>query len=139
MNKLISQKLALNLLLALLTVVLLFHVLVLAGIIPYSIVWAGKISSVKEMRIFEAASIIINAFLIIILLLRSGYIQNKISGRILNIIIWLFAILFGLNTIGNLFAKSAFELYFFTPLTFISSILCLRIVLEKEKEGKHNT
>ena len=133
MNKLLSQKQALNLMIALLTVVLLFHTLVLTGIIPYSIVWAGKISSVEEMRIFETVSIIINAFILIILLLRSNYIQNKISRRRLNVIIWFFIVLFGLNTIGNLFAKSDFELYFFTPLTFISAILCLRIVLEKEK------
>ena len=133
MNKLLSQKKALNLMIALLIVVLLFHTLVLTGIIPYSIVWAGKISSVKEMRIFETVSIIINAFLIIILLLRSNYIQNSIPGRRLNVIIWVFIFLFGLNTIGNLFAKSKFELYLFTPLTFISAILCLRIVIEKEK------
>jgi hypothetical protein len=133
MNKLLSQKKALNLMIALLIVVLLFHTLVLTGIIPYSIVWAGKISSVKEMRIFETVSIIINAFLIIILLLRSNYIQNRIPWRRLNVIIWVFIFLFGLNTIGNLFAKSKFELYLFTPLTFISAILCLRIVIEKEK------
>ena len=129
---LISQKQALILMITLLTVVLLFRTLVLTGIIPYAIVWAGKISSVKEMRILEATSIIINSFLIIILLLKSDYIQNKIPIKILNAIIWLFVIFFSLNTIGNFFAKSKFELYFFTPLTFISTILCLRIVIDKK-------
>lgn len=111
--------------------VLLFHVFILAGVIPYSIVWAGKISTRENMMMFEAISIFINALLIIILLLKVGYIQNKISRRKLQFVIWCFIILFGLNTIGNLFAKSRFELYCFTALAFLSTVLCLRIVVDK--------
>jgi hypothetical protein len=60
-------------------------------------------------------------------------IQNKIPAKMLDAIILLFAVLFSLNTIGNLFAKSKFELYFFTPLTFILAVLCLRIVMNKSQ------
>ena len=132
MKQIISKKLALNAMIALTTAVLLFHTLILIQIIPYSIVWAGKLNSVEEMRIFEFVSIIINSFMLITFLLKSKYIQNTFSSKILNGIIWFFVFLFGLNTIGNLFAKSNFELYFFTTLTFISTLLCLRIVIEKE-------
>ncbi len=132
MKKLISQKQAINIMIALLTAVLVFHTLVLTGVIPYAIVWAGKISTAAEMRKLEAISIGVNAFAILIFLLKAGYIQNKIPVKILNAIIWLLVVLFSLNTIGNLFAKSRFELYFFTPLTFISAILCLRIVIDKK-------
>jgi hypothetical protein len=66
-------------------------------------------------------------------LLKAGYIQNKIPAKMLDAIILLFAVLFSLNTIGNLFAKSKFELYFFTPLTFILAVLCLRIVMNKSQ------
>ena len=132
MKQIISKKLALNAMIALTTAVLLFHTLILIQIIPYSIVWAGKLNSVEEMRIFEFVSIIINSFMLITFLLKSKYIQNTFSSKILNGIIWFFFVLFGLNTIGNLFAESNFELYFFTTLTFISTLLCLRIVIEKE-------
>ena len=132
MNKLISQRQAINIMIALLTAVLVFHTLVLTGAIPYAIVWAGKIKTAAEMMKLEVISILVNAFAILILLLKAGYIQHKIPVKILNAIIWLLAILFGLNTIGNLFAESKFELYFFTPLTFIATILCLRIVIDKK-------
>lgn len=132
MKKLISQRQAINIMIALLTAVLVFHTLVLTGTIPYAIVWAGKISDVAEMRKLEVISILVNAFSIIILLLKANYINNKIPGKILNAIIWLLVLLFSLNTIGNLFAESQFELYFFTPLTLISTILCLRIVIDKK-------
>ncbi len=135
MNMLInrfSQKQALDTMIALLSAVILFHVLIVAQVLPYTIVWAGKINSVEEMRVMEAVSISINAFMILVLLLRANYIKNKIPPTVLTALIWLFVIVFALNTIGNLYAKTALEFYLFTPLTFISALLCLRIVLEKK-------
>ncbi|MEO6964180.1 MAG: hypothetical protein ABIY90_19595 [Puia sp.] len=132
MKKLISQKRAIIIMIALLTVVLAFHTLVLTEIIPYGIVWAGRISSLGDMRKVEVISIGVNAFAILILLLKGDYIQHKIPVKILNAIICLLAVLFSLNTMGNLLAESRFELYFFTPITFILAVLCLRIVIEKK-------
>ena len=132
MKKLISQRQAINIMIALLAAVLVFHALVLTGVIPYDIVWAGKISTAAEMRKLEVVSILVNAFAIFILVLKTDYIKHKVPVKILNVIILLLAVLFSLNTIGNLFAKSGFELYFFTPLTFILSVLCLRIVIDKK-------
>lgn len=116
-----------------LTIVLIFHTLVLTETIPYAIVWAGKINSVRDMRKLELISICINSFSILIFLLKAKYIKNKVPGKILNAIILLLAVIFSLNTIGNLFAKSQFELFFFTPITFISAILCLRILFSDNK------
>ncbi|MCY7361642.1 MAG: hypothetical protein LH629_06170, partial [Ignavibacteria bacterium] len=104
LERLISQKKAIIIMIALLNVVLIFHTLVLTGTIPYAIVWAGKINSLEDMRILEVISICINSFIIIIFLLKANYIQNKIPNKILNAIILVLAVLFGLNTIGNLFA-----------------------------------
>lgn len=129
MKKLISQKQAINIMIALLTAVMVFHALVLTGVIPYAIVWAGKISTAAEMRKMEVVSILVNAFAIFILVLKADYIKHGVPVKILNAIIWLLAVLFSLNTIGNLFAESRFELYFFTPLSFILAVLCLRIVI----------
>ena len=133
MNKVFSYSFAINATIGLLSMVLLFHILIFVQVIPYGIVWAGKLNSVKEMRVFETISILINAFIILVLLFKANYVRNNISKRLLNGIIWVFVILFIANTIGNLFAKTDFELYVFTPLTFILSLLCLRIVLEKSQ------
>jgi len=133
MKKLISQEQAIIAMIALLAVVLIFHTLVLTGMIPYTIVWAGKIESLQDMKRLEVISICINFFLIIPFLLKARYIPNKIPNKILNAIILLLAVFFSLNTIGNLFAKSKFELFFFTSITFISAILCFRIVYSGKK------
>jgi len=131
MQRLISQKQAIHIMIVLLTVVLVFHMMVLIGAIPYAVVWAGKISSLQDMRRLEVISICLNSFAILVFVLKAGYIQQKIPAKILNTIIFLLAVFFSLNTVGNLFAKSSFDLYFFTPLTFILAVLCLRIVIDK--------
>ncbi len=132
MKKILSANLAIKVTLGILSMVLLFHILIFVQIIPYTIVWGGRLKSVEEMRVFEVVSILINTFIIMVLLLKANYIKNNTSKKLLNGIIWVFMIVFAVNTIGNLFANTKFELYVFTPMTFVLSLLCLRIVLEKE-------
>ncbi len=129
MKKIISKSQAINMMLALLFTMLIFHTLVSSGVIPYNIVWAGKINTAAEMRKLEVGSILVNVFALLIIVLKADYIKHKIPAKLLNAIIWLLAVLFSLNTIGNLFAESGFELYFFTLLTFILAVLCLRIAI----------
>jgi hypothetical protein len=129
MKKIISKSQAINMMLALLFTMLIFHTLVSSGVIPYNIVWAGKINTAAEIRKLEVGSILVNVFALLIIVLKADYIKHKIPAKLLNAIIWLLAVLFSLNTIGNLFAESGFELYFFTLLTFILAVLCLRIAI----------
>lgn len=128
MKAFISPQQAIKIMLVLLSAVMVFHLLVITEIIPYTIVWAGKLKSTKEMYQFEASSIFINLMLIIVLLVKGQYLQLPVSQPFITIVFWLFVFLFALNTIGNLFAKTDFEKYVFTPLTFISSLLLFRIV-----------
>src|SRR5687768_11674792 len=100
MNKVFSYSFAINATIGLLSMVLLFHILIFVQVIPYGIVWAGKLNSVKEMRVFETISILINAFIILVLLLKANYIKNNIPKKIINGIIWAFVMVFIANTIG---------------------------------------
>ncbi len=130
----LTSKQALKIMLGLLSIVVLFHVLILIQIIPYTIVWAGKLNTVEEMYVFETVSILINLVLILLLLLKGNYLKNTIPSKILNGILWFFIIVFTLNTVGNLMAKTLFEKLTFTPLTLISAILLYLIVrTPKEK------
>lgn len=124
----LTAKLALRVMLLLLSVILIFHVLVLVQVIPYTIVWAGKLHSVTEMQTMEAVSISINLLLLVVLLMKGGLIRARVPIALLNGIIWVFIALFLLNTVGNLFAATSFERYVFTPLTLLFAFLCWRIV-----------
>lgn len=115
----------------LLSAVILFHFCILFKIIPYDIAWGGRLTGDKEMIVFETLSILINAFLIVILLMKGDLIEYKFPDKILNRILWIFFAIFVLNTIGNLLAKTTFE-KLFAILTAISAILIF-VILKKKK------
>ena len=131
-----SLRIAVKIMISLVVAVTLFHLSIILKIIPYEITWGGRLQNDAEMYVFEIISITINIFLGLNLLIKGGYIKQVISLRIVNITLWIFLILFGLNTIGNIIAKTYFEKSF-ALLTLVSSIL-IWIIL-KAKSNNHTT
>jgi hypothetical protein len=120
----------------LITAVTLFHLSIILKIIPYDITWGGRLQNYSQMYVFEIISITINIFLGLNLLIKGGYIKQLIPSRIVNLTLWIYFILFGLNTIGNIIAKTNFEKSF-AVLTLVFSILILIIL--KSKDNKYLT
>lgn len=131
MLKKIPFKISINIILTTLFLVTIFHLLVLFQIIPFNIVWGGRLKNTSEMVNFETISLLINSFIIFVVLIKGTYIKPFIPFKIINIILWFLVFIFSANTIGNLLAKTSTETIVFTPLTFILAILCSRLALEK--------
>ena len=131
-----TPKTAVNILLCRLAIAIVFHLCILFKITPYEITWGGRLKNDQEMYVFEAISIVVNLFLGVILLIKGSYIKPIISIKIVNIILWGFIILFGLNTIGNIFAATNFEKYF-SVVTLANAVL-LWIVLKKNNNQYHS-
>ncbi len=89
-----------------------FHLVVLLKIIPFQIVWGGRLQTEQDMYVFELGSILVNAFFIFVLLQKGMFIKSIFSNKAVSIILWIFFAVFLLNTIGNLLAKSTFEKLF---------------------------
>lgn len=124
-----SQKTAIKVLLWLSSGVILFHICIILKLLPYEITWGGRIKNDAEMYVFESISILINVFLIFILLIKGSFIKRIMPLKIVNGLLWTFLVLFGLNTIGNIVAKTNLE-QFFSLLTLSFFVLIL-IVLKK--------
>ena len=127
---------AIKIILSIVVAVTIFHFSILFKIIPYEITWGGRLKTDSEMYVFELISIVINLILGTTLLIKGNYLKQIIRLSVVNIILWIFLILFGLNTIGNLFAETALEKSF-SILTLALSIL-IWIVL-KAKDNEHTT
>ena len=123
----ISRNNAIKLLIGLLSLVIVFHFLIIVKIIPFNIAWGGRLKSDQEMYVFEGISIAINLFLIWVLSLK----LKNVKGKLINIMLWIFLGIFTLNTIGNLFAQTNFE-KFFSILTFVFALLILRILIKNK-------
>ena len=130
MKRTMKYTLSINILLGLLIAVILFHVCVIAKIIPYDIAWAGRLQNDSEMYVFETISILVNLFLGLVLLMKGNYIKFRFKRKTIDVILWIFLVLFALNTVGNVFAKTNFEKSF-AVLTFIFAILIWRILKTK--------
>ncbi|WP_207426365.1 hypothetical protein [Pedobacter sp. SYSU D00535] len=135
MKKLLSQKQAAVAMLVIFSLVLVFHTLVITEVIPYTIVWGGRLNSRTEMIRFEVVSIAINLFMFMIVAIHARLLRIAISRNITRFFLWAMFVLFMLNTVGNLLSENEFEMLAFTPLTIILSLLSLRLALDRNVEG----
>ena len=132
MKKLISVKLAGNILLFSLGLLFLFHGLVLLKVIPAEIVWGGQISGVPaNLVMLETVALVVTALFLLTVAAKIGYIQaGKLSGAV-NIGVWLIFAYLLLNTLGNLASGISFEKLVFAPITIILALCALRLAIEK--------
>ena len=117
-------------LIIILSAVLVFHFLVLLKVIPYKIVWGGRLKSDTQMYRFEVVSIFTNLIFLAIVFAYSGILLSDISPNIISILLWIMAALFALNTLGNLMSKNKLEKIIFTPLTLLLFVFCVILALQ---------
>ena len=90
------------------------------------------------MYLFESISILINLFLGFVLLVKGEYVSKLIPTMGVNIILWVFLFIFGLNTIGNIFAETLFE-NSLSLLTLIYTYLIWKILKKSKKDLDNKT
>ena len=117
--------------LAILSAVVLFHVLVVSGIVPKTIVWGGRISDPAQVVRAEIVSIMILLVTAAIVAMRWRSLAQGAPNVVLAVGTWVLVGLFALNTVGNRFAKTLLERAVFTPLTLLLALLTLRLALER--------
>ena len=108
---------------------LVLHLIILLKLIPYDLVWGGRLKSEKEMVRFEVLSILINALFVIVILVQGSFLTIEIPKKIITYILWLMTGLFLLNTLGNVTSKNKLEQKLFTPITILLAIFSLIIAL----------
>jgi hypothetical protein len=133
-----NPKLTIKILLWLIAAVTLFHLTILIKIIPYEITWGGKLKNDAEMYLFESISILTNLFLGYVLLIKGKFVSKLISTKVVNIILWIFLFIFGLNTLGNIFSETLFEKSL-SLLTLVFTFLLWNILKKSNKDIKART
>lgn len=104
--------------------IILFHILVILRIVPYAYIWGGRITTPKQMYVFESISIVINVLLLAFMVLYAGYLPWSLSESAKTLGLGIIGLLFLLNTFGNLVSTNATEKIIFTPITLLISVLC---------------
>jgi hypothetical protein len=131
MKNFLTLRFAANGILLITTFTIIFHFLILFGIIPFENTWGGRLENREQMLVFESISIMVTLLVMTAVGIRAGYLDWKIKPIYLKVIFWMLTAVFALNTLGNLLADNTLEKFFATPLTLILAIFCWRLAKEK--------
>lgn len=123
----LTGRTAAGILAGLLSLVTVFHLLVLLQLIPYNAVWAGRLTNDGGMYVYESVSLLLNLILLFVVLQKGRLTRRRFPLKVLDAVLYGFAILFFVNTIGNMFAVNVLERTLGAALTLISSYLCWRV------------
>lgn len=126
-----SERFAANGLLVLLLLLVVFHALILLRVIPFEMVWGGRLQGVSEMVSFETVSILLNLLMLGIVAIKGKVLKINIHPSLIRIALWAMFGLFLLNTLGNLLSANLFEKTVFSPITLMLSLFCLRLASAK--------
>ncbi|HRG58926.1 MAG TPA: hypothetical protein PK323_08190 [Bacteroidia bacterium] len=126
------RKKAIFILIIFYSISIVFHICVVAGFVPDSIVWGGNAKNKNEIYTLETVSLLLNTIFLVFALILNNTIKINLNYLIKKTMLWLMSALFIINTIGNLLAKNNLETIIFTPVTFLLSAACLFLAVNKE-------
>ncbi len=102
-----------------LAVAFVLHILVLVRVVPYQMVWGGRIDSLQALYIAESISLTLNGIMLTMVLSFLRKLPFKFSRIAYLVGFSLMSVLFGINTIGNLLSHNSLERVLFTPVTLL--------------------
>ncbi|MCU0382337.1 MAG: hypothetical protein MUE58_14215 [Chitinophagaceae bacterium] len=112
--------------------VILFHILVISGLIPQGITWGGRTESRQQTLVMETISLAIDGALAYLAAIKAGLVKKDKYSLRARTALWIFAGIFLLNTIGNIFARNSSETMLFTPVTLLLCLVCTRLAMYKD-------
>ena len=133
MKKIINFNQAVLASLFLMGLLILFHLSILIGVIffdyaPIDFLWGGQMKTVEQLLKFEIVSFLISFVFFFLVLIKSKRLNLP---KLIGVAMWVLFVIFSLNTLGNLLAKTNFEKVF-AIVTGLLAFLMLRIALEKK-------
>ena len=132
MKKLISEKLAGNLLLISLGLLVIFDILILLNVLPSNIVWGGQIKDqAANLIVLELIALVVTFIFAIVIAAKMDYIKAGGFTKAVNIGVWVIFAYLILNTLGNLASGVSFENLIFAPITLALAFCAFRLAIEK--------
>jgi hypothetical protein len=133
MKTIITERFASIGLLTLLSLVAVFHLLILVNVIPYDMVWGGRVTDITQMRRLELIALAVHCIMLAVVAIKAGRIRVHVNPKLVTGVLWLMFGLFLFNTVANLASLNAIERFVFTPLTLLLSLFTLRLALIRKK------
>ncbi len=109
---------------------LVFHVLVLAGVAPYEIVWGSMIKGRDQIFVPETIAVLLTAAFAFVESAASGLIPVK--GKLWSVLAWCVFGYIALNVAGNLASPNMTEKILFTVIAAVQATLAFLIAFPRK-------
>ena len=132
MTKVLSARLAGNILLVAFGLLVVFHVLILLGLLPSNIIWGGLAAGAPaSLPTLEGVAFLVTVLFMILIAAKLDYVRaGRFRTAAIIGVLFVFAYL-ALNTVGNLISAVSFENLILAPVTLILALCALRLAIEK--------
>jgi hypothetical protein len=128
----IGTRASANALLVGLSLLAVFHLLMMLGVFPEDIAWGGGAGSSGSMLLLEVTALVVTLLFALVVAARAGYLGPQLQGRPAAVAMWIVFGYFVLNTAGNLASPSSLESAVFTPVSVILALLALRLAASRK-------
>ena len=126
-----QKRLLANIILTILGCMAVFHLLVIDGTLPGDMVWGGKaVESEHDLLLMEVVSVFVSLLFMLVIAAKAGYIL-KGQTKPVNTAVWVVAVYFSLNIVGNLLSGSDLERIIFTPVAIVLAVLSFVLAVKK--------
>jgi len=109
-----------------------FHVLVMTGIVQPGVVWGGHVESSRtNLILFELVALAVTLLFLFFIAVKTGLLNLPVFTKIASLGMWIVFAYMLLNTAANLASGVFLEKIVFAPLTILLALCALRLALEK--------
>ncbi|MFA9392741.1 MAG: hypothetical protein ACERKD_23235 [Prolixibacteraceae bacterium] len=129
MKKIISVQRTSQTILALVGVLILFHLMVIFHLIPTTWVWGNDMEEASILPL-ELIAIVVTFSFGLFTLIKMRYVKTGEDSKVVNIGLWLIAAFLLYTSVMNIISEVAIDNFFFAPITFVLTLLTVRLVIE---------
>ena len=113
--------------------VIIFQLLLAAGVIPVSMAWGGQQEVLTpNLRVASIVSAVVLGLFAYIIRRRAGLIGPEKISIIIKVLAWIVTAYMAFNTFTNLTSQSSAEMMIFTPITSVLTIVCFIVSISKQ-------
>lgn len=107
---------------------IIFHLGIILKWIPYTFVWGGKLKTDQQMYQFETVSLVLSVAFLWIAIERLRIYEGILPEKYQTICLWIMAVFFFINSIGNFLSTSNIE-KIFLPIAILATIFCVILAI----------
>lgn len=119
-------------LLAAMGALVVYHVLMIAGVLPAEAAWGGRAAASRDRLVaLETVALLVTLIFAAFIAAKGGLLRARALRRIGGVGVWIVFAYLILNCVGNLASPTPVERWILAPATVVLALLALRLAVAR--------